>query len=169
MECKNASATDLWSTGQLSPGMHCATPCTWCYALVRLVAVLPSPGKAQVECKGSCPLQTFSLPLFLHPLGGLLHLSGVRWTGRAKVRPLRKKKWAFLNKVDKCIWAVETDLNYMTLQFLCFGKIELPPLHSKMSRYCSIGGCCKLLRITNACLNNLCPRDLCWGSGFDTV
>lgn len=107
--------------------------CTWCYADVRLMAVLLSPGKAWVEGKGNCPFQPFSLPLFPHPPGGLLHLSGVRWTWGAKVRPLRKKECAFLNRVDKCVWALETDLSYMTLQFVFFGKIPLLPLCSKMS------------------------------------
>lgn len=51
-----------------------------------------------------------------------------------KVRLLRKKECAFLNRVDKCIWAVKTDLSHMTWQFLCFGKIALPPLCSKMSK-----------------------------------
>lgn len=58
----------------------------------------------------------------------------------AKVRPLRKKECAFLNRIDKCIWAVETDLSYVTLQFLCLEKIALPPLHCKMSKDTAVQG-----------------------------
>lgn len=143
--------------------------------LYKMLRSCQACGSAPISWEGTGRVQRelsspgFLFGLFLHPLGGLLHLSGIRWTWGAKVRPLRKKKWAFLNRVDKCIWAVETDSSYTTLQFLCFGKIALPPLHSKASRYCSIGGCCKLLHIAKACLNSMCPRDLCWGSSFDTV
>lgn len=144
MKCKTVSATDLWSTSQLSPAMLCAT---FVHGAT-LVAVFDASGSWQRShllgrhswrAKGTV-LSRLSL---CHPSPipqVLLHLSGVRWTWGAKVRPLRKKECAFLNKADKCVPAVETDLSYMALQFLCFGKIALPPLHSKMSKDAAVQG-----------------------------
>lgn len=35
---------------------------------------------------------------------------------------------------------METDLSYMTLQFFYFGKVALPPLHSRMKDTAGQGG-----------------------------